>query len=455
MIKFYICISLFIFFLISCAPEKSTPTESNSNGNVYSIETEAVNWIKDNANQISTVDIGDGYLDLMPLKSIIGNAKIVALGEATYGTHECQAVKLRLLEFLVKEMDFNIFAMETPYPETEEIDYYVQTGLGDVEDLFLQLIWWRQRIKHNNILRITQEAVDVITWIYNYNRNAPSASDVKFCGFGVQRPQKAMNNVVEYLFSIDSTAAQFIDSLYSEYHSYCWKYPEVSTNIMNNCRARVQIAFDTLNNQKDKYELMSSIEEYTRAHFFAEFVVRSEQVLRNNMDDLRKTYMMDLIDYIFNQSDPNSKMVIWNHNVNVGNFTNGFGHRLKVKYNQDIINFGFNIYQGYFFAHLLNPVDGSYSSPCLFELPASPKESYEEYLHSVDIPMYFLDINSNILPQGNPETEWLYGPKKTKEIELYYEPYNTDQYFKSIQLKDIYDIMIYLENVDKSELLFY
>jgi len=149
----------------------------------------------------------------MPLKSIIGNAKIVALGEATYGTHECQSFKLRLLEFLVEEMDFNIFAMETSYPETEEIDYYVQTGLGDVKNLFQQLIWWRQKIKYNNILRITQEAVDVITWIYNFNRNSSVASHVKFCGLGVQRPQKAMNNVVQYLYGIDSTAAQFTDSL--------------------------------------------------------------------------------------------------------------------------------------------------------------------------------------------------------------------------------------------------
>ena len=47
----------------------------------------------------------------MPLKSIIGTARIVGIGEMTYGAHECQSMKLRLIDFLVKEMDFNIVCM--------------------------------------------------------------------------------------------------------------------------------------------------------------------------------------------------------------------------------------------------------------------------------------------------------------------------------------------------------
>ena len=55
----------------------------------------------------------------MPLKKIIGEARIVALGEATHGTHEFFQMKHRMLEFLVEEMGFNTFAMEAAWPASQ------------------------------------------------------------------------------------------------------------------------------------------------------------------------------------------------------------------------------------------------------------------------------------------------------------------------------------------------
>jgi erythromycin esterase len=59
------------------------------------------------------------------------NARIVALGDATHGTHEFFAVKRQLIEILVREGGFRTIAFEAPFGEWETIREYVLTGSGD------------------------------------------------------------------------------------------------------------------------------------------------------------------------------------------------------------------------------------------------------------------------------------------------------------------------------------
>ena len=50
--------------------------------------------------------------NMRPLKKVIGEARLVALGEATHGTREFFQLKHRMLEFLVSEMGFTVFGIE-------------------------------------------------------------------------------------------------------------------------------------------------------------------------------------------------------------------------------------------------------------------------------------------------------------------------------------------------------
>ena len=85
----------------------------------------ARNWLATNAIRLNTVEAGHGFADMQPLKKIIGDARIVSLGEATHGSREFFQLKHRMLEFLATEKGFTIFSIEANMPEAYRLNDYV------------------------------------------------------------------------------------------------------------------------------------------------------------------------------------------------------------------------------------------------------------------------------------------------------------------------------------------
>ena len=73
-----------------------------------------VDWIRAHAIRLQTPEAGHGFADMQPLKKVVGNARIVALGEPTHGTREFFQLKHRMVEFLATEMGFTIFSLQNP-----------------------------------------------------------------------------------------------------------------------------------------------------------------------------------------------------------------------------------------------------------------------------------------------------------------------------------------------------
>src|SRR5262245_30615692 len=86
--------------LLSLAPMSGSPEEVAA-------------WLAHAATPLASLDAGGDASGFSALKAIAGDACIVALGEATHGSHEFFAFKARAVEYLVKELGFTDFAMET------------------------------------------------------------------------------------------------------------------------------------------------------------------------------------------------------------------------------------------------------------------------------------------------------------------------------------------------------
>src|SRR5205085_3617532 len=128
-------------------------------------------WLKKHALPFDTEQAGTGFDDLRGLSAIVGNARIVSLGEATHGTHEFFAMKHRVLEYLVENLGFTVFAIEAALPECDAINDYVVDGAGDASTALAGQHFWTWN---------TDEVLDMIQWMRNYNLSRGSKPPVHF-----------------------------------------------------------------------------------------------------------------------------------------------------------------------------------------------------------------------------------------------------------------------------------
>lgn len=149
-------------------------------------------WIREHAIELETTAPGGPDDDLMPLIEAIGDARIVALGEATHGTREFFQVKHRLTEFLAREMGFTVFSIEASMPEAYRVDEYVTHGEGDPAELLAGMYFWTWN---------TESVLEMIVGMRELN--ASGSGKIRFTGFDMQKPDVAMEIVEEFLARVD------------------------------------------------------------------------------------------------------------------------------------------------------------------------------------------------------------------------------------------------------------
>lgn len=80
-------------------------------------------WLKENAVAIRSIDPEDeDFSDLEPLKQLIGDARIVGLGEQTHGDGATFHAKTRLIKFLHQEMGFDVLVWESGMYDCRLVD---------------------------------------------------------------------------------------------------------------------------------------------------------------------------------------------------------------------------------------------------------------------------------------------------------------------------------------------
>lgn len=171
------------------------PTCAQTNNQRPSHQNEPiVEWIAAHAIRLKTPEAGQGFDDMKPLKKIIGNARIVSLGEATHGTREFFQLKHRMLEFLASEMGFTIFSIEANMPEAYRLNDYVLNGTGDPSKLLKGMYFWTWD---------TQEVLEMIRWMREFNKSGKGR--VQFTGFDMQTPDVAIETVRDFVAKYDAS----------------------------------------------------------------------------------------------------------------------------------------------------------------------------------------------------------------------------------------------------------
>lgn len=168
------------------------------------IDPAVLSWIRENAHPLKTVVAESGFDDLQPLKKIIGKARVVSMGESTHGTREIFQMKHRMLEFLVKEMGFTTFALESNYRDCLRVNDYVLYGKGDVEAALESQSFWTCG---------SEEMLDMIRWMRRHNANPKTKRKVSFYGIDIRRPRDAAQFAIDFIRECDSNLAKLLEPM--------------------------------------------------------------------------------------------------------------------------------------------------------------------------------------------------------------------------------------------------
>ncbi len=173
-------------------------------------------WLRANAYPIETCEPSDSVDDLAFLKEIVGDARIVALGEGTHGTREFFQMKHRITQYLAEEMGFTIFAIEASTPESAKVSDYTVRGLGDSpDDLIRGMYFWTWS---------TDEVAEMARWMRVFNSggvgNETKAKHIDFTGFDMQTPDVAQGVAAAFLDAHDPDLAARALATYTESRSW-------------------------------------------------------------------------------------------------------------------------------------------------------------------------------------------------------------------------------------------
>jgi erythromycin esterase len=112
-------------------------------------EDRKVAWLKDEAVALRSITPGDDdFSDLAPLRSILADKRVVILGETSHGDGATFLAKTRLVQFLHRELGFDVLAFESGFYDCRQAWKRIQAG-DDPEQAFRQSVFpiWTQNVQ--------------------------------------------------------------------------------------------------------------------------------------------------------------------------------------------------------------------------------------------------------------------------------------------------------------------
>ena len=357
----------------------------------FSPSEEQIAWVRDNAIPFSTDDPAAPNDELAPFKDLVGDARIVALGDGTHGTREFFRMKHRIVEFLASEMGFTVFAIEANMPEARRVNDYVLRGEGDPRETLAGLYFWTWN---------TEEVLAMIEWMREYN--ASGAGRIEFWGFDLQYPSVALDDVMSF---IEKAEPAYLDSLSNEmnrideaHHAAIANREESTEHYERWHQAAVRV-LDHLEAGRDRYLESHDAIDVDWAIQNARIACQGAAI-RLEGERSRDGSMADNVDWILEHTPPGTKIVLWAHNGHVsrGPTYEPMGAVLSERHGDDQRIFGFAFHEGEYTA---------VGSDGLGTYGTSPSEpgSVEWVLHKSGIPRFVLGLRG--ASDESPDSGWL------------------------------------------------
>jgi erythromycin esterase len=380
-----------------------------------------------------SVHAGSGFDDLAGLDRLIGDARIVALGEATHGSAEIFQMKHRLLEYLVERKGFTVFAIEGNWPEAQVGDRFVKTGEGDAGAALTAIYYWTCQ---------SQEVSALLQWMRQYNATRGERPVVSFSGFDMQVRTVAMKRVIDCLDRIDSADRDTVRALYDGMEKLDKWGTGISAEENTRLADRAREALDLIDARRTTLTTASTPEEYRDVRQAARIVLQGFERGAGIAD--RERAMAENVSWLLEQAFPGQKIVLWAHNGHVGTGMEeggkSMGDHLRDRYAEQMVTIGFATHHGTVRARRLEP--GKVGPLVAGPLAPARKVSVEAVFADTGLPRFILELRN--LPKDGAVGVWLSKPRLHRMIGAVYDAELDSKYYIHVRLPAMYDGIVFI-----------
>jgi erythromycin esterase-like protein len=346
--------------------------------------------------------------DYETLLKLIGDARLVLLGEASHGTHEFYAERVAITQHLINQKGFSIVALEADWPDAARVHRYVRGAGADAnanEALsgFRRFPAWMWR---NTVV------LQFVEWLRDFNQTVdPKRAQVGFYGIDLYSLHASIEAVLKYLDKVDSDAARRARLRYSCFDHFSRNPQEygyaTTVGVIESCEDAVieqllelqrkaaeflsrdgEVAAEELFFAEQNARLVKDAEKYYRAMFRG----------RVSSWNLRDQHMVDMIENLVAHLNGSRqpKAIVWAHNSHLGDARAtemshygevNVGQLVREQFGADAVLIGFSTHHG------------SVTAASDWGAPAERKNvrpalrgSYEDLFHESGFPRFWIDL---------------------------------------------------------------
>ncbi|MGA3097135.1 MAG: erythromycin esterase family protein [Bryobacteraceae bacterium] len=399
---------------------------------------EVVAWLKTNAIRLETVEPGSAFADMAPLKARLKDARVVAMGEATHGTREFSQFKHRMFQFLVEELGFTVIGVEGNWPESLKVNEYVLDGKGDPREALAGIYFsmWQ-----------TEEVLEMVRWMRQYNQDAAHTRKLKFYGFDMQAPRVAEANVLEYLRRVDPESRETAAKTFAVLGEWAANdvYEHGPAEIKRGVAESLAAILRRFDERKQEYIARSSLGEWTMVRQNMVIVKQAEVKLADQTGHFRDQAMAENVKWILDQEEPGTKIMLWAHNGHIAGDAQGYGpmgEHLREIFGGQAVLCGFVFQQGGFRA---GDIDGDALRD--FTVGPPPQGSLGATFAAIGAPLFAIDLRH--LP-GGKVADWFDAPHITWHIGGGYTATTPGAWFLPIRAARAFDMLIFVAKTTPS-----
>ena len=263
-----------------------------------------------------------------PLMDLIGDSRLVLIGEASHGTHEFYHMRASLTRRLIEEKGFTAVAAEADWPDAHRVNRYV-LGRGADQyavqalDNFRRFPAWMWR---------NSDVLEFVSWLRDYNDSLPNGTrKAGFYGMDLYSFHSSSRAVLDYLDKVDREAAQRARYRYGCFEQFgediqAYGYA-ASFGLSKTCEAEVVSQLVEMTRRAvDLASRDGRIEpdEFFTARQNARVVKNAERYYRAMFNggiscwNLRDRHMAETLDQLLTHLGPSGKIVVWAHNSHLG-----------------------------------------------------------------------------------------------------------------------------------------